>query len=172
MRAGSGSTSVLWAVLARARRRLGAAPGAARLHVDELTRTGLRGAGGLVSLALVLLLALALGGVARQLGTGVYLAGHRRPLPATVFLPLVFLVASAGIAFSTGTSWGTFAIMIPIAVPAAQALGCRPSRSWPRRCPAASSATTPRPSATPPSSPPWPPPPTTSTTSARSCRMR
>jgi tetracycline resistance efflux pump len=39
-----------------------------------------------------------------------------------VYLPLVFLV-SGGIAFSTGTSWGTFAIMLPIAVPAAEALG-------------------------------------------------
>jgi tetracycline resistance efflux pump len=46
-------------------------------------------------------------------------------LPPAVFLPLVFIVA-AGIAFSTGTSWGTFAIMIPIAVPAAQALGMPP----------------------------------------------
>jgi Na+/H+ antiporter NhaC len=34
----------------------------------------------------------------------------------------VFLVA-AGIAFSTGSSWGTFAIMLPIAVPIATALG-------------------------------------------------
>jgi tetracycline resistance efflux pump len=30
---------------------------------------------------------------------------------------------AAGISFSTGTSWGTFAIMVPIAVPAAAALG-------------------------------------------------
>jgi Na+/H+ antiporter NhaC len=43
-------------------------------------------------------------------------------LPPAVFLPLVFLVGSF-VAFSTGTSWGTFAIMLPIAVPAAAALG-------------------------------------------------
>jgi Na+/H+ antiporter NhaC len=36
--------------------------------------------------------------------------------------PLVFLV-SAFIAFSVGSSWGTFAIMIPIAVPMATTLG-------------------------------------------------
>ena len=30
---------------------------------------------------------------------------------------------AAVVAFSTGTSWGTFAIMLPIAVPAAQRLG-------------------------------------------------
>jgi tetracycline resistance efflux pump len=47
-------------------------------------------------------------------------------LPPVIFLPLVFLVAG-GIAFSTGTSWGTFAIMLPIAVPAALALGLPPS---------------------------------------------
>jgi Na+/H+ antiporter NhaC len=40
-----------------------------------------------------------------------------------IFLaPLVFLV-SAFIAFSVGSSWGTFAIMIPIAVPMAATLG-------------------------------------------------
>ncbi len=120
---GNGSTSVLWAVLAAlavawlmlmAQRIQG-------LH--ELTRVGLKGAGGLVSLALVLLLALALGAVTRQLGTGVYIASLTADiLPPVVFLPLVFVVAS-GIAFSTGTSWGTFAIMLPIAVPAAAAMG-------------------------------------------------
>jgi tetracycline resistance efflux pump len=126
LRAGSGSTSVLWAVLT------GLAVAWALLiaqranTVDELTRIGLRGAGGLMSLALVLLLALALGSVAREIGTGVYLAQATAGLlPGFIFLPLVFVVAAA-IAFSTGTSWGTFGIMIPIAVPAAQALGMPP----------------------------------------------
>lgn len=127
IRAGSGSTSVLWAVLTG----LGVAWAlllAQRAYtIDELTRVGLKGAGGLVSLALVLLLALALGSVARQLGTGLFLAQATAGLlPPAVFLPLVFLVG-AGIGFSTGTSWGTFAIMIPIAVPAALALGMPPA---------------------------------------------
>jgi tetracycline resistance efflux pump len=120
--AGSGSTSVLWAVMA------GLAVAWILLlaqrgnTVDELVRTGLKGAGGLMSLALVLLLALALGAVARELGTGIYIAGLAADTLPPVFLPLVFLVA-AGISFSTGTSWGTFAIMIPIAVPAAAVAG-------------------------------------------------
>ena len=120
--AGSGSTSVLWASLA------GLATAWIMLlvqkayTVDELTRIALRGAGGLVPLALILLLALALGGVTRELGTGVFVAGVARDvLSPAVFLPLVFVVASA-IAFSIGSSWGTFAIMIPIVVPAAAAL--------------------------------------------------
>jgi tetracycline resistance efflux pump len=127
LRAGSGSTSVLWAVMAALAASwilLLAQRGAT---VDELTRTGLKGAGGLVPLALILLLALALGNVANALGTGAYVARITAGvLPPVVFLPLVFLV-SAGIAFSTGTSWGTFAIMLPIAVPAAITLGLPPS---------------------------------------------
>ncbi|MEX0980157.1 MAG: Na+/H+ antiporter NhaC family protein [Gemmatimonadota bacterium] len=121
--AGSGSTSVLWAVLsglAAAWLLLLAQRGST---VDELTRTALKGAGGLVPLALILLLALSLGDVASRLGTGLYVAQVTAGLlPTFIFLPLIFLV-SGMIAFSTGTSWGTFAIMLPIAVPAAAALG-------------------------------------------------
>ena len=120
---GSGSTSVLWAVLSGlgvAWILLLAQRGAS---VDDLTRTALKGAGGLVPLALILLLALALGDVAVELGTGEYVARVTQGvLPPVVFLPLVFLV-SAGIAFSIGSSWGTFAIMLPIAVPAAEVMG-------------------------------------------------
>ena len=126
LRAGSGATSVLWAVLTGLTVAWLLLLFQRAYTVDELTRTGLKGAGGLMSLALVLLLALALGSVARQLGTGLYLAQATGDLlPPAVFLPLVFLVG-AGVAFSTGTSWGTFAIMVPIAVPAAEAL-CLPA---------------------------------------------
>jgi tetracycline resistance efflux pump len=126
IRAGSGSTSVLWAVLVGLLTAWILLIAQRANTIDELTRIGLRGAGGLMSLALVLLLALSIGVVAREIGTGVYLAQATAGLmPGYVFLPLVFLVA-AGIAFSTGTSWGTFAIMIPIAVPAALALGMPP----------------------------------------------
>jgi tetracycline resistance efflux pump len=120
---GEGSTSVLWAVLTGlfvAWVLLLFQRGAS---VDELTRTGLKGAGGLIPLALILFLALALGDVANELGTGRFVAQVTQGvLPPFLFLPLVFLVG-AGIAFSIGSSWGTFAIMLPIAVPAAEAMG-------------------------------------------------
>jgi tetracycline resistance efflux pump len=123
LRAGSGSTSVLWAVLAALAAAWLLLLGQRMLSVAALTRVGLKGAGGLVGLAIILLLALALGNVTRELGTGAYVANAiQGAFPPAVLLPLVFLTA-AGIAFSTGTSWGTFAIMLPIAVPTAVALG-------------------------------------------------
>lgn len=127
LRAGSGATSVLWAVLtglAVAWLLLLAQRG---LTVDRLTRTGLRGAGGMLGIALVLLLALALGNVAREMGAGPYVAQLvAGTVPPVALLPLVFLTGGF-IAFATGTSWGTFAIMIPLAVPAAMALGLPPA---------------------------------------------
>ena len=78
----------------------------------------------MLGMAFVLLLALALGAVTRQLGAGVYVASGvaTAGVGPALLLPLVFLTG-AFVSFSTGTSWGTFAIMIPIAVPAAAALG-------------------------------------------------
>ncbi|MFW6084474.1 MAG: Na+/H+ antiporter NhaC family protein [Gemmatimonadota bacterium] len=119
---GSGSLSVLWAVLAGLATAgvLSVAQGI--LSVDDVTTVGLKGAGGLTGMALVLLLAIALGAVTQELGTGDYVAGlvgDNVPIP--VLLPIVFLTG-AGIAFATGSSWGTFAIMLPIAVPVATTL--------------------------------------------------
>jgi Na+/H+ antiporter NhaC len=120
---GSGSTSVLWSVLFGLAVSWALLLSQGAFKIDGLVKVALRGAGGLVPLALILLLALALGNVIEALGTGVYVAQVTAgTMPNFIYLPLVFLV-SGGIAFSTGTSWGTFAIMLPIAVPAAMTLG-------------------------------------------------
>ncbi len=123
LREGDGATSVLWASLAGLAAAWILLLAQRAYSIDKLVRIALRGAGGLVPLALILLLALALGDVTGQLGTGRYVAGVvEGSLAPAVFLPLAFVVSSA-IAFSIGSSWGTFAIMIPIVVPAAAALG-------------------------------------------------
>lgn len=124
---GSGSTSVLWAVM------LGI--GVAwilslidrSLDIDALSRVGLKGAGALTGMAVVLWLALALGAVTRSLGTGLYVAGAvGDAVPLFALLPLVFLV-TGGIGFATGSSWGTFAIMLAVAIPLSNALGVPPA---------------------------------------------
>lgn len=69
----------------------------------------------------ILILAWTFGSVLRDGGlqTGSFVAnlvGSSTPL---WLLPPVIFIASSFIAFSTGTSWGTFAIMLPIAIPIA-----------------------------------------------------
>lgn len=120
---GSGSVSILWSVsfaLLVAWIMILAKGGSS---VNELMRIFMKGAGSLLPIATILLLALALGDVAMALGTGVYVANFVGDNVAIPFLaPLVF-ITSAFIAFSVGSSWGTFAIMIPIAIPIATTLG-------------------------------------------------
>jgi tetracycline resistance efflux pump len=119
---GSGSTSVLWAVLTGLAVAWVLLLAQRAFSIERLTRIGLRGAGGLIGLAFLMLLALALSSVTTRLGTGPYIAKLTAGvLPPVAFLPLIFLV-SAVAGFCTGTSWGTFAIMLPIAVPAAASL--------------------------------------------------
>jgi tetracycline resistance efflux pump len=114
--AGSGSTSVLWAVLVSLAVAWTIALVSQRATLETLMQLFLKGAGGLLPVAMILLFSLALGDVANELGTGVYVAQlAQETIPSSILLPLLFLL-SAFIAFSIGSSWGTFAIMIPLAM--------------------------------------------------------
>lgn len=116
---GSGSTAVLWAVLAALAVSWLLLISQRVMSIDALTHTTLKGMGNLVPMALILLLALALGGIAKALGSGEFVASLiQQHLAPVLALPMFFLAAGF-IAFSVGSSWGTFAIMLPIAVPAA-----------------------------------------------------
>ncbi len=121
--AGSGSISVLWAVMAAIVVLWIMLLGLGASSINDLMRTFMKGAEALLPIATILLFALALGDVAQTLGTGVYIAGAvGESIPGSLLAPLIFIV-SAFIAFSVGSSWGTFAIMIPIAIPIATTLG-------------------------------------------------
>ena len=121
--AGSGGVSVLWAVLAATACAVALGLAQRALGLSESVDLVLRGASGMVPVVTVLLLAFAISGVARDLGTGVFLAGLAEgALPAWA-APAVFFCAAAAMAFSTGTSWGTFAIMLPLAMPSVAVLG-------------------------------------------------
>ena len=120
---GSGSVSVLWAVIAAILVCWIMIIGNGGSSINDLMRIFMKGAGSLLPIATILLFALALGDVAQALGTGVYVAGVvGDTIPGPFLAPLIFIV-SAFIAFSVGSSWGTFAIMIPIAIPIATTLG-------------------------------------------------
>ncbi|MCA8944298.1 MAG: sodium:proton antiporter [Planctomycetes bacterium] len=72
--------------------------------------------------ALVLALAVTLGTVAKTLGTADWIQGTiAGDLPA-VLLPGMLTAVCMGIAFATGTAWGTYAVMVPIALPLAWAI--------------------------------------------------
>jgi Na+/H+ antiporter NhaC len=111
---GSGSTAVLWAVLTAI------FVGAILYRIQkifklrELIDLVFKGVGGLIPLALLMMLAFAIGKVCRDLGTGIYVADVSKAWLSPALVPVIVFLVAGFIAFSTGTSWGTFAIMIPI----------------------------------------------------------
>ncbi|MEC7368583.1 MAG: Na+/H+ antiporter NhaC family protein [Pseudomonadota bacterium] len=119
---GSGSIAILWAVIAGIVTAWIMLFATRTANLNQLMQVFMKGAGNLLPIAMILLLALTLGDVAKLVGTGPYLAGiASSSVPQILLAPLVFLVAGF-IAFSVGSSWGTFAIMIPIAIPIATTL--------------------------------------------------
>jgi Na+/H+ antiporter NhaC len=71
----------------------------------------------------VLVLAWSVGSVCSDVGTSAYLISVTAPFLTAGLLPALMFVVGGAISFATGTSWGTFAILLPIAIPMAHALG-------------------------------------------------
>jgi Na+/H+ antiporter NhaC len=93
----------------------------------ELVDTGFKGMGEILPLVTIVLFSLTLGASLKELDTGIFVSNIVGDyLPISLIVPVLFL-AGAMMSFSTGTSWGTFAILIPIGVPLIQTLGLPPS---------------------------------------------
>ncbi len=131
---GSGSTAVLWAVstgilVAMLQYQI-PRPLRGGKPVIPLTRSidlVLKGCSGLVPVTVLIVLAFALGQVSRELEMGPYLVGIiQGNLPPPVLPALVFLVACF-VSFTLGSSWTTFAILIPVALPLASGLNLPPA---------------------------------------------
>ena len=88
-----------------------------KLNVKTLIEESLTGMKDMLTMAILMMLAFAIGDLCNELGTGIYVSGITRSWLAPELAPALVFLISAFIAFSTGTSWGTFAIMIAIAVP-------------------------------------------------------
>jgi len=124
---GSGSMAVLWSVISGLVVAAVAYRAQGIMSTKELTDTFMKGVGGMIPLAVLMMLAFAIGDICDVLGTGAYLAqAVKSTLPSEIIPALVFTVSSV-IAFSTGTSWGTFAIMIPIGIPMVSLIGLNPA---------------------------------------------
>lgn len=117
---GSGSTSVLYSVTTAILVGFALYKAQGILKVREMIDLSLKGMSGMVSLSILMVMAFALGSLCKELETGLYVAEVSKAWLSPSLVPAVIFLVSCFIAFSTGTSWGTFAIMISIAVPMAQ----------------------------------------------------
>ncbi len=89
----------------------------------KLQETMYAGMGEFISVGILLALALTLGDLCKEMGTGYYIAGLASNNVPVFLAPAIFFILSCLISFATGTSYGTFSIMVPLAIPVAQAMG-------------------------------------------------
>ncbi|MBS4534323.1 Na+/H+ antiporter NhaC family protein [Clostridium sp. D2Q-14] len=87
------------------------------LTFKETIEAWVDGAKSLIMAIMVLVLAWGIGSICSDLGTANYLVGVLDGKISANILPMSVFILGALIAFSTGTSWGTTAILMPIAVP-------------------------------------------------------
>jgi len=93
------------------------------LSLRESVEAWVSGMRSMLTAMVILVLAWSLGAVTGELGTAAYLAGLLEgALPLALIPATVFLVSGA-MAFATGTSWATMAVMLPLVIPLTVALG-------------------------------------------------
>ncbi|PCI68720.1 MAG: sodium:proton antiporter [Gammaproteobacteria bacterium] len=123
MSAGSGSKSVLYATTLACMVAYAMMLMSGHFKHTKLVKIAFEGMSELLPLVAIVLLSLALGSSLKELGTGIYIAQIVGDfLPLYLVAPMIFIVGGV-IAFSTGTSWGTFAILIPIGIPIIETMG-------------------------------------------------
>jgi len=85
----------------------------------DIMDTAMIGIKGIMPAVMILAFAYAINLLSKDMGTAVFIIDISRGYLTPALLPFLTYLLAAIIAFSTGTSWGTFAIVIPIAVPIA-----------------------------------------------------
>lgn len=90
--------------------------------VREAIETWVKGWKTMVITVVILLLAWSLSSVIKELGTSRYLVEMLSQSTPKFILPAVIFVLGSFISFSTGTSYGTMGILMPLAIPLASAV--------------------------------------------------
>ncbi len=109
--------SLMWGVFSGTLVSLGMVVSQRILGLAEAMDAWVDGAKSMVTALLIIVFAWGIGSLCKDLGTAAYLVGILQNWMSAAFIPpLVFIVACI-IAFSTGTAYGTMAIVMPIAVP-------------------------------------------------------
>ncbi|MEM7740125.1 MAG: Na+/H+ antiporter NhaC family protein, partial [Pseudomonadota bacterium] len=124
---GDGARSVLLAVSLAVFVLLLMLMGSKQFERGQATNVVFAGIADLLPATTVILLALTLGGSLRELGTGDFIASMATAFPGAFAFPAIIFLAAAGTSFAVGTSWGTYGILIPVAMPLALGADIPPS---------------------------------------------
>lgn len=127
VRRGSGSWSVMWAVIMSYLVLVIMLLKDKIFNLSTIAKHSANGVKELTPVVIILVLSFAFGDAVKAYGTGTYVSELlSQSFPMMLIAPMLFVTAGI-MAFATGTSWGTFAILIPIALPLAATTGLPPA---------------------------------------------
>ncbi len=92
-------------------------------NISEAIGIWIKGWKTMLMTIVILLLAWSLSSVIKEVGTSVYLVNMLSGSLPSYILPAVIFILGSFISFSTGTSYGTMGILMPLAIPLAYAVG-------------------------------------------------
>ncbi len=93
------------------------------LKIPAIMESFIDGAKSMFIACIILTLAWSIGSVTDDLGTANYLVGILEGNLPGQLVPSILFIISAFIAFTIGSSWGTVAIVMPLAIPLAHSIG-------------------------------------------------
>ena len=123
IRRGSGSFSVFWAIVSALTILITMIKVHKLMSFTSIAKHAFIGIKSMAPVVIILILSFAFGSAIKELGTGIYVSQILNVEVPQYFIAPILFIAAAFMAFATGTSWGTFAVLIPIAVPIAQQTG-------------------------------------------------
>lgn len=89
------------------------------MPLNEVSDTFMQGIKGAMPAVILLALAYPLNAISKEMGTANFIINATQDFLTPQLLPFIIFVVAAIMSFSTGSSWGTFAICMPIALPMA-----------------------------------------------------
>ncbi|MFH1964079.1 MAG: Na+/H+ antiporter NhaC family protein, partial [Acidobacteriota bacterium] len=93
------------------------------LTVHKAIEAWIKGLKSMLLAMIILILAWSIGSVTEELHTADYLVQMLRDVLSPYWLPSLTFIIAALVAFSTGTSWATMAILMPLVIPLSHTLG-------------------------------------------------
>ena len=124
---GSGSKAVFYAIgISALVAYLMMIVGLKKDHKD-MVKDAFTGISGILPLFFIIMFSITLGASLKELGTGPFVASLIDDYLPVYFIVPFFFLAGGVISFATGSSFGAFAILIPMAVPLIHSLGIPPS---------------------------------------------
>jgi Na+/H+ antiporter NhaC len=116
-------STLLWGSLSGCVVALLLSMGQGILTLTEGIDAWLGGLKAMIIAMVILVLAWSLGAATEEIGTASYLAHLLTGRVALQIIPVIVFATAAAMAFATGTSWGTMAILLPLVIPLTVSLG-------------------------------------------------